>query len=95
MRSRDCDSGNGDPTVRLIEADEHVGALLLERSEPGTHLRVLRPEVEQDVVVASLLRRLWRRPASSQSFRPLSVMTARWTEETLAQSSLGSTLCRD
>ncbi len=77
---------NGDPTVRLIEADERVGAMLLERCEPGTHLRVLRPEVEQDPVVASLLRRIWRLPAGPHPFRPLSVMTARWTEETLAQS---------
>jgi streptomycin 6-kinase len=77
---------NGDPTVGLIEGDEHLATMLLERCEPGTHLRVLRPEFEQDVVVASLLRRLWRRPVSSQSFRPLSMMTARWTEETLARS---------
>src|SRR5262245_34630539 len=77
---------DGDPTVRLIEADERVGAILLERCEPGTHLRVLRPEAEQDVLVASLLRRLWRRPASPHPFRPLSMMTTRWTVETLAQS---------
>lgn len=77
---------NGDPTVRLIEAHEDVGAMLLERCEPGTHLRVLRPEVEQDVVIASLLRRLWRRPASPHPFRPLSTMTARWTEEAVAQA---------
>jgi streptomycin 6-kinase len=77
---------NGDPTVRLIEADEPAGAMLLERCVPGTHLRVLRPEVEQDVVVASLLRRLWRRPDGLHPFRRLSMMTARWTEETMAQS---------
>jgi Aminoglycoside/hydroxyurea antibiotic resistance kinase len=63
---------DGDPTVRLIEADERVGAMLLERCEPGTHLRVVRPEIEQVVVVASLLGRLWRRPASPHPFRPLS-----------------------
>jgi streptomycin 6-kinase len=77
---------DGDPTVRLIEADEHTGAMLLERCVPGTHLRVLRPEVEQDVLLAGLLRRLWRRPASPHPFRPLSTMTARWADETLAQS---------
>jgi streptomycin 6-kinase len=78
---------DGDPTLRLIEGDERVGAMLLERCVPGTHLRVVRPELEQDVVIASLLRRLWRRPAGLDPFRPLSIMTARWTEETLAQSS--------
>jgi streptomycin 6-kinase len=77
---------DGDPTVRLIEAGERVGAMLLERCVPGTHLRALRPETEQDVVVASLLRRLWRRPAGLHPFRPLSIMTARWAEETVAQS---------
>lgn len=78
---------NGDPTARLIEADEHAGAMLLERCEPGTHLRGVRPEVEQDVVIASLLRRMWRMPAGSHPFRRLSVMIARWTQETLAQST--------
>lgn len=77
---------NGDPTARVIEADERVSAMLLERCEPGTHLRVLRPEVEQGVVVASLLRRLWRRPAGLHPFRPLSMMAARGTDESVAQS---------
>jgi streptomycin 6-kinase len=77
---------NGAPTARLIEANEDVGAMLLERCEPGTHLRVCRPEVEQDVVIASLLRRLRRRPADPHPFRPLSTMTARWTEEAMTQS---------
>jgi streptomycin 6-kinase len=77
---------DGDPTVRLIEADEPAGAMLLERCDPGTHLRALRPEVEQDLVVASLLGRMWRLPPGPHPFRPLSVMTARWTHETLGQS---------
>jgi len=33
--------------------------MLMERCEPGTALRAL-PEFEQDVVIAGLLRRLWR-----------------------------------
>jgi streptomycin 6-kinase len=78
---------DGDPTVRLIEADEHAGAMLLERCVPGTHLRVLRPQVEQDVLVAGMLRRLWRLPSGVHPFRSLAMMTARWTQETLAQSS--------
>src|SRR5687767_13645881 len=39
---------DGDPTVRLLEADEELGAMLLERCEPGTALRA-RPESEQDL----------------------------------------------
>src|SRR5207248_4282012 len=73
---------DGDPTVWLLEADDDLGAMLLERCEPGTALRTL-PELEQDVVVARLLRRLWRPPAARHSFRPLSAMIAYWSEETI------------
>jgi streptomycin 6-kinase len=75
---------NGDPTVWLLEADDDLGAMLLERCEPGTALRTL-PELEQDVVVARLLRRLWRPPAAPHPFRPLSAMIAYWSEETRTQ----------
>jgi streptomycin 6-kinase len=75
---------NGDPTVHLLEADDDLGAMLLERCEPGTALRAL-PEPEQDVVIAGLLRRLWRSPAVPHHFRSLSAMTASWANETLAQ----------
>jgi streptomycin 6-kinase len=76
---------NGDPTVRLLEADDDLGAMLLERCEPGMALRTL-PEPEQDVVIAKLLRRLWRSPVAPHPFRPLSAMIAHWSEETLAQA---------
>lgn len=75
---------NGDPTVRLLAADDEFGAMLLERCEPGTMLRTL-PETEQDLVIAGLLRRLWRSPCEPHSFRPLSIMTDYWAGETLAQ----------
>jgi streptomycin 6-kinase len=74
---------NGDPTVRLLEADDGLNAMLLERCEPGTVLRLL-PEPEQDVVIAGLLRRLWRAPSAPHPFRPLLAMTAYWSDETLA-----------
>jgi streptomycin 6-kinase len=60
--------------------------MLLERCEPGTALREL-PELEQDVVVAGLLVRLWRRPAEPHPFRPLSAMTAHWADETRAAAA--------
>ena len=53
--------------------------------EPGTRLRLL-PEPEQDVVIARLLRRLWRPPVPPHRFRPLSAMTMYWSEETINQS---------
>jgi streptomycin 6-kinase len=74
---------DGDPTVRLLAADDELGAMLLERCEPGTMLREL-PESEQDLVVARLLRRLWRSPSAPHPFRPLSAMTEYWSEATLA-----------
>src|SRR6266851_5033730 len=73
---------DGDPTVRLLEFDDELGAMLLERCEPGTALRVL-PEAEQDLVIAGLLRRLWRLPSAPHPFRPLSAMTEYWSNETL------------
>lgn len=76
---------DGAPTVRLLEADVDLNAMLLERCQPGTALREL-PEEEQDVIVAGLLRRLWRRPAAPHPFRPLSAMTAYWADETIADA---------
>jgi streptomycin 6-kinase len=74
---------DGGPTVRLLEADVDLNAMLLEQCQPGTALRAL-PEREQDVIVAGLLRRLWSRPAAPHPFRPLSAMTAHWADETIA-----------
>jgi streptomycin 6-kinase len=74
---------NGDPTVYLLDSDEAVNAMLLENC-PGRPLRV-RPEPEQDVVIASLLRRLWRTPPADHPFRPLSVMIDHWIAETTSK----------
>lgn len=74
---------DGDPTVRLLMADDDLGAMLLERCEPGTVLRTL-PEREQDLVISGLLRRLWRAPSAQHPFRPLSTLAEYWSKETLA-----------
>ena len=74
---------DGDPTVRLLDADASLNAMLLERCEPGTVLRTL-PESEQDIVIARLLGRLWRTPSAPHPFRKLSTMTAHWSDEVLA-----------
>lgn len=71
--------------MQLLEADDDLGAMLLERCEPGSSLRTT-PELEQDVVIAGLLRRLWRVPPASPGFRPLSAMTTFWTNQTLADA---------
>ncbi len=77
---------NGDGIVRLLEADEDVNAMLLERCEPGTPLREM-PEPEQDVLIAGLLRRLWRKPSEPHTFRPLSFMLEQWASETRASAA--------
>jgi streptomycin 6-kinase len=76
---------DGDPTVRLLDADDELGAMLVERCQPGTSLRAL-PEPEQDVEIARLLRRLWRKPPEPDPFRPLSTMLQHWAAATLAQA---------
>lgn len=73
---------DGDATVRLFQADHALNAMLLERCRPGTVLRAL-PEPEQDVVIAGLMRRLWRPPSAPHAFRPLSALTTSWSQETL------------
>jgi streptomycin 6-kinase len=64
---------NGDPTVRLLAADDELGAMLLERCEPGTVLRAL-PEPEQDLVIAGLLRQPLAFAVSTAPVRPLSAI---------------------
>jgi streptomycin 6-kinase len=75
---------DGDPTVRLLEADDELGAAVLERCKPGTTLRALA-EYDQDAVISGLLRRLWRPPLTPHPFRSLSTLTEYWTNETLGQ----------
>ncbi len=69
----------GAGAVRLYRAGELAEAtvLLLERCRPGTLLRAL-PAPEHDLVVASLLRRLWVEPPPGHRFRPLSEMCDYW-----------------
>jgi len=74
---------DGDPTIRVVDADDKLGAMLLERCEPGTPLRTI-PEPEQDVVIASMLHRLWRKPPEPHPFRPLYRLIEYWSAETLA-----------
>ena len=75
----------GDPTVRLLESDDALGAMLLERCLPGTPLRDCTAD-EQDRVIAGLLRRMWGRLPKAGAFRPLSDMIAAWSAESRSQS---------
>jgi streptomycin 6-kinase len=75
----------GNPAVRVYEADDDLGVMLLERCIPGWSLRTVQ-EPEQDVVISDLLNRLWREPPASASFRPLSALTAYWSAKTLERA---------
>jgi len=75
----------GDPVVRVFESDEATGAMVLERCQPCTSLREC-PAEEQDLVVATMLRRLWSPRGSVDAFRPLSYMIDAWATESAAQS---------
>lgn len=77
---------DGDPTIRVFEYDESVNAMLLERCLPGTALRE-EFQPDQDVVIASLLKRFWREAPEEAAFRPLSMMIRHWTSETLAREN--------
>jgi streptomycin 6-kinase len=81
---------NGNGVVRVHAADERDDtiALLLERCVPGTTLAG-RPEPDQDVVIAGLLRRLWSEPAPGHHFRSLQSMCDAWAEEFEAKSAAG------
>jgi streptomycin 6-kinase len=72
----------GEGAIRVVadqRASQTTTALLLERCAPGTTLAE-RPEEEQDVVIAGLLRRLWRRPPDTSSFRSLQAMCDYWVD---------------
>src|SRR4029078_1724140 len=69
-------------------ADDDATVLLLERCRPGAQLAE-RPEPEQDVVVAGLLRRLWISPPAGARFTTLCAMCDRWADESEARAAPG------
>lgn len=72
---------DGNPTVRLIDADDELNAMLLERCDPGTPLRSMF-QPDQDVIIAGLVKRFWRVLDEPHPFRPLSTMINYWIAET-------------
>jgi streptomycin 6-kinase len=74
-------AGNGAVRLQAASATEQASALLIERCLPGTPLGQALPELDQDPVVAALLRQLWAQPHAAYPFRPLAQMCAAWAEE--------------
>jgi streptomycin 6-kinase len=64
---------DGSGAVRLFHAygEGTTSVLLLELCDPGTQLAVSLPPLEQDLVTAGLLRRLWVDAAPGHPFRAL------------------------
>lgn len=72
---------DGHGAVRLLAYDRDRNALLLERCRPGTSLLEL-PEEEGYAVAASVLPKLWARPAPPEHpFTPIARTAARWAAE--------------
>ena len=74
----------GDGVCELLERDDGVSALLLERITPGVSLQELwTPEDDETHtrITAELMQRLWRRVSEPHPFRPLtSWAQALWEE---------------
>lgn len=77
--------GDGAVSCLAVHRTEDTVALLLERCSPGIQLEQQLAEPEQDLVIAGLLRRLWRHPVPVDApFRPLAVMTGQWADHLCA-----------
>ena len=62
---------DGTGAARLLAADPELGALLIERVQPGTMLAELEDDDETVQVAAEVLRQLWRPPSEDNALRPL------------------------
>jgi streptomycin 6-kinase len=72
-------SGHG--AVYLLERDDALYALLVERCEPGTQLWEVCDEDEANTIAARVLARVWRPPSDPSPFRRLEDEAARWAHE--------------
>ncbi len=77
--------GNGAVRLHAAEHRDDTAVLLLERCEPGTQLAGL-PEPDQDAVLCSILRRLWREPPAGHQFPALAAMCRQWADEFEAEN---------
>lgn len=72
---------DGDGAVRLLDADPGLGALLLERLEPGTSLFDHPNPGEVVPLACGVLRRLWRPPSEVHPFALVRDLAERWADE--------------
>ena len=62
---------DGRGIARLIDADPHGGALLLERVVPGDGLKSVPDDHERVIIAAEVMRALWRPLAAEHPFRTM------------------------
>jgi streptomycin 6-kinase len=66
----------GHGAVRLLESDESLGALLLERINPGDTLATLNDELRAAEIAARIMLDLWKATPANAEFRSLESWTA-------------------
>jgi streptomycin 6-kinase len=77
------DRWNGVGAARLIDRDDELRAMLVERLRPGTQLWTL-PDDEATEVAAGVLEQLW--VPADEPFRKLEAVAAQWAEQLPATS---------
>jgi streptomycin 6-kinase len=77
------DRWNGVGATRLVDRDDDLRALLVERLRPGTQLWA-RTDDEAPEIAAGVLEQLW--VPAGEPFRRLEDLAARWVEELSAAS---------
>jgi len=78
--------GNGAVRLHAAHRRDDTIALLLERCEPGTQLARLT-EPDQDVVLCSILPRLWRVQPAGHRLPALAAMCRQWADEFEAENA--------
>jgi streptomycin 6-kinase len=87
---------DGAGAVRLLDADRELGALLLERLEPGTSLEAYANRDRAISIACGLLRRLWRPVPDPHPFLLVADVATRWARELPERfAALGAPFERD
>jgi len=87
---------NGSGAVRMLEYDEGLRALLLERCEPGTPLWSVEDDEEATRIAGASLQRIWRPPPDEHRFRGLAEEADGWARVLPVQwRALGEPFERD
>lgn len=76
---------DGQGAARLLEYEESVRALLVERCVPGSQLWSVDSEDEATRIAATVLHRIWRPAPTEHRFRTLAAEAVRWAVDLPAE----------